>query len=455
MNITKHSRRNISQVGFAILLILLMVPLHAEIVIGGTLSPEYYLEFEDRTSSQHISLSGGLLLSSYAETYTFTSELKIREDMLVGNDGFEHSVITLDKITDAMSLSSFTFDFYALENLTVSLGKFPHSYGQSEIMNPLGVFMQTDYSQLLRGNLSSAQVFPFLLKASLFSDVYTVDLLIAPYTPLYNAFPLDSSFFPMKDIPSHIDMGAAGIKTLDDISYQEGTTNADESPFSLQLGISRMFGPLDVTIFGFHGWDAHYPLTTTLSFDTDTYSLFLKPNYHKGFSFGGSLSSTYDRFRIFTDILYTPEKLFSTNWYSFRSPYAASVMEQEQVLTQSFAYSIGSSIDLPELDTFVQVEFYDQYIAEQEEMNIPHQLISQLLSTIIDFNPQGGITSLRLISLHSFSDASNAFFLSLQFDFSQEFSIAAKAPLFLGNPETTFGQYKNIYALSLSSHIRF
>lgn len=450
----KHSRSVLS-LFFVISLLLLIKPLYGEAVFGGSIVSEYYYEANANTSMQDVTITGNFLVTVYKDTFTFRSEMRLDERLLVNDQGFEHISLSLNQIAQAISVSSFTFDFYALENVTISIGKFSHTYGQSELFNPLGVFNQTDYAQLLKGNLSSSQAYPFMLKASLFSNLLTMDVLIAPFMPQYIAFPLDSSFFPKNDIPTKIDMGLAGIKTLNDIAYSNAQINEEEAPFSLLLGFSRILGSLDVSVFGFYGWDSDYPLTTTLSFETDTFSIFLKPTYQKCAAFGLSLASTHDRFRVFTDMLYTPKKLFSTNWYTFHSPYAATTLQQEQVFAQSLAYNIGMSIDLHELQTFLQVEYFNQFISQQKENNISDQLFSQMLSTIINSTSKDGKLTFRLISLYSLSDSSTAIFSALHFDFSEEFSLAIQSPLFLGVSNSSFGQYKDINALAISCQIQF
>ncbi len=454
-SIFNKQNRSILSLFMIISLLLLLKPLYGETVFGGTLVSEYYYETSSDTNMQDVTITGNFLVTVYKDTFTFRSEMRLDEQMLVNDQGFEHSSLSLDYVAQAISVSSFTFDFYALENVTISIGKFSHTYGQSEIFNPLGVFNQTEYAQLLKGNLSSSQAYPFILKASLFSDILTMDVLIAPFIPQYIAFPLDSSFFPRKDIPTKIDMGGAGIKTLDTISYTTGNIEDQEAPFSLLLGFSKMIQSLDVSVFGFYGWDSDYPLTTTLSFETETFSIFLKPTYQKCTAFGLSLASTHDRLRVFADMLYTPKKLFSTNWYTFHSPYAATTLQQEQVFAQSLAYNIGMSIDLPELQTFLQVEYYDQFISQQKENNIADQLFSQMLSSIINSTSKDGKLIFRLISLYSLSDSSTAIFTALHFDFSEEFSLAIKSPLFLGVSNSSFGQFKDINALAISCQIRF
>ncbi len=438
------------------ILICLSLPLFGETVVGGSITSEYYLEAIDPSFSQSFSLSGDLIVSSYSDMFTLSANMHINEQMLVTESGFEHAEITPELLMKALSFTSFSLEFYPLNHLTISIGKTPSHYGQSEIINPLLVFSQTNYAALLKGNLKNSQVFPFLVKTSLYIDSLTLDLLIAPYIPEYKSFPVSSPWFPKKNFPKHLDMGAAGIKSLDEIAYGNETFfNGEKDPFSLQLGLSALLGPSDITVFGFYGWNSEYPLTSTLSFDTATYSIALKPNYQKVFSLGAALSSSHDRFRFFSDMLYTPQKLYSSNWFTFHNPYAAVTLEQNLITADSFSYTIGASIDIPEWYTFMQVEYYDVFIVDKDEKNIPEQAFSQLLSTMVSLSYPKGKSTINLLSLYSFADYSSALFVALKTEFSQEFIVEVTIPIFLGKPSSDFGQYKDFFALSLSCKLNF
>ena len=431
-------------------------PLYSETIVGGSVSSEYYLESTETSFSQSISVSGDLLVSSYSDMITFSANVHVNEQMLVDDSGFEHAHITPELLLESLSLSSFSLEFYPLNQLTISIGKFPSRYGQSEIINPLLVFSQIDYAALLKGDLEDSQLFPFLLKTSLYSESLSLDLLIAPYIPEYSSFPVNSPWFPMKDFPEQLDMGGAGLKDLDGISYQDEVfIDGKENPFSLQLGLSGVSGSSDYSLFGFYGWNSDYPLTTILSFDTDTYSVALKPNYQKVFSLGAAFSSSYDRVRLFSDVLYTPHKLFSSNWFTFHSPYSVVTLQQKLIAADSIAYTLGGSIDIPEWYSFIQIEYYDLYIMDQEAKNIPEQRFSQLFSTIVRFTEPKGVVSANLLSLYSVADASSALFIALQAEFSQEFVCEVTVPFFFGKPSSDFGQYKDHCVLTFSCKLNF
>lgn len=437
-------------------LICLSSSLFGETVVGGSVTSEYYLESIDPTFSQTVSISGDVIVSSYSDMVTLSINMHINDQVLVAESGFEYSEITPEQLIKALSLTTFSLEFYPLNNVTISIGKFPSHYGQSEIINPLLVFSQTNYAALLKGNLEDSQSFPFLIKTSYYTNALTLDLLIAPYIPEYKAFPVSSPWFPKKNFPKHLDMGVAGIKTLDEIAYGDGIFfEGEKDPLSLQLGLSGLIGASDITVFGFYGWNSQYPITSILSFDSATYSVELLPNYQKVFSLGAALATTYDRVRLFSDMLYTPQKLYSSNWYTFRNPYAAVTLEQNLIPADAFSYTIGGSIDIPEWYTFIQMEFYDVFIVDKDEKNIPDQAFSQLLSTMIRLSNTKGKSTLNILSLHSFADSSSALFVALKTEFSQEFVVEVTVPIFLGEPSSDFGQYKDFFALSLSCQLHF
>lgn len=415
----------------------------ADTYFGGIWRNSFTLESEQKDLTHRIDTHVIFQLYSFSDLFTLSSDISISE-------AFPNDEI----IEPNISIDSFKIEFYPRDFMTITFGKYVYQLGQSEFFNPLITFSQINYLSLISGDIASVYNPEFLLQGSIYGESLSFTVSYAPFRPTFQELPTDNPWFPKRSMPSQIEF--FGTRYLHNIRYDEISFAPPKlEDYSVQASLSGFFRQFDWTVLWNYGWDRSFPQSSKLTFNPGTYTfdIIIDTKIEKVHSAGLALSGTSGRIRFFCDMLYIHNKTHRTS--AFHLLNNLNNIKQLEVTSKTLSVSTGISADIPEINSFFQVEYFDNFLLDKQQYQIElppfHSILAVYLQTYNDKRTLS-LDNLLLISLDS---VSFLYYPRLALQFSQEFSIYASFALFQGKENTDFGQYAGKNLIKISCTLKF
>ena len=337
--------------------------------------------------------------------------------------------------------------------LKIKLGRFNYLPGMAAFLSCTNYFARLDYEKLLSGRIDKTLLPNDMLQVGWFLSDFYLLLTTAPFVGKSSLPKTDSPWFPDKDLPKSITVFFPVAQTI----YLENTVLQEPEEYrpdlhrvsvSAELGGSLSF--LDFAVMFYHGND--YSLLVKAAFDfsggLDKYDIILTPVTRIIDVFGLSLAADLGPFTFWEDTSFTLSKMFLTNRLS--SDAVETALASAPFLESCVGFTYTPSF----LDLTCVLEYKENWILSADQGLLEPAFGSVLMAMVqVDFFENR--LSPVVTWIESLNDHSRVIELRLYYRPSLELEVALSAPVFLGEPRSEIGQFRDNHLLSCGVTWRF
>ena len=355
------------------------------------------------------------------------------------------------------SLDELRLSFTPAQWLRVELGKTTLPAGKALLLSPNDLYAGRSLDAILRGDLEPAAGTQILVAGTVFLGPGTFTLVGVPVPAVPQLFEPGSIWIPRFPVDEVIDDPRISSEpvTLGEI-YAEPTRVTLEHYQRVSGGahVGMYLGPVDLSLLYYHGVDRSPVPRVRIDFPqapVDTYDLYLAPEEAIVDSFGIVAEAVAGSSTFWIDAAYVPNKTVTTTTID---PYS----KRSRLLTAPALTAVaGASYAARSLDLYLTGEYYFGHTFLPDGVAAEDTVVSPLSNDVfVSISMRAGARSrvgISLAGIASFDDSSGVVSLSVAYEPSPAFTAAIRAPLFLGPPDSDFGQYHDI--LHIVSEIRY
>lgn len=358
-----------------------------------------------------------------------------------------------------LDINEFKLSYYPNEKLTIELGQYLHDSTFAAFFSQTAFFRVTDYPNLIKGNLENTFIPTWLVDLSWYSGAYYLRSSFEPFREDIPFFSPDSPWFPNFGFPEEIasPFASDGKIELESVTVTDPEPQDTLTELKNNIGGALEFGgstgTFDFLFIYYSGRDTT-PLYTgevILKGLHEDYRVELHPVNQRISALGTALRTSAGPFILYTEGSYIFNKTFLKDTY-YSTP---AGFETETYTSPFFGFTMGGRFEWWKANLIGTAEYTNGNNLE-EHYGTVMPFFNKMALGNLTWLPLNGLFEFSMTGIISVVDASSAMNTSIKYSPSKgQVTFTLSTPLFFGDENSDFGQYKDLLHPTFSAELSF